>query len=352
MDFLKNTWYMAAWAEEIGREMLARTLLSQPVLMFRKRDGTAVALSDRCAHRFAKLSDGMLIDDEVRCPYHGLKYDCTGVCTDNPHGNHIIPSKMKIRSYPLVERYGILWIWMGDAPADESLIADFTELDQPEQRRTLRRYISVKANYRLISDNLLDLSHVPFVHTAVGGATLLQNESNRSEQVGQTVWSRRKNQSIDPAPFFLSFQPAYSKVKVDKHQNMRWDVPANLLLEVTHHETGKPESLRVESYTGHLLTPETDRSTHYFWSVSRNFALDDPKLDDMMEQVVYHAFANEDGPVIEAQQRMMDMASEDLQPVLIETDVAATRARRVLEDCIAREAAAAKRPAIPIHAQK
>jgi phenylpropionate dioxygenase-like ring-hydroxylating dioxygenase large terminal subunit len=107
MGYLLNTWYVACWAHDVTDELYARTLFEQPVLIYRKRDGVAVAIADRCPHRFAPLSMGRLVGDNVQCGYHGLEFDGSGACVKNPHGK-AMPAACKVRSYPLEERYGIL----------------------------------------------------------------------------------------------------------------------------------------------------------------------------------------------------------------------------------------------------
>ena len=339
MAFLKNAWYVAAWAEEVDRTPMARTLLGESVLMYRREDGQAVAMGNRCPHRHAPLCDGRLVGDAIECPYHGLKFDTSGTCVDNPHGRHLIVPAMRVDSYTLVERYGALWIWMGDAAPDESLIPDFGVLNDVAHYRTVRRHMMVEADYRLVADNVLDLTHIVYVHKGIGGLGFLENESNETQQVGNQVWCRRRNEGIKAAPAYRAVVPDYNHILVDKQQNIRWDPPANLLLEIVHHETQKPDSLRTVNYGGNLLTPETEGRTHYFWSVSRGYALDNEALDAAMEKGVNDAFAGEDKPIIEAQQRMMNLHGDQTPaPVLLETDVAAMRARRVLEGLIATEA--------------
>ena len=126
MTYLRNTWYVAAWASELGaNQLLARTVLDEPLVFFRDVDGKPVALIDRCPHRFAPLSQGKILGNSVQCPYHGLQFGVDGRCTHNPHGP--IPAAAKLKTYPLLERFGAIWIWMGDATkADESALADLS----------------------------------------------------------------------------------------------------------------------------------------------------------------------------------------------------------------------------------
>ncbi|MDB5717660.1 MAG: Vanillate O-demethylase oxygenase subunit, partial [Sphingomonas bacterium] len=117
MTYLRNCWYAAAWPHEVSEAPLARKLLDHHVVLYRTTDGVAHALEDRCPHRFAPLSMGRLIDDQLQCPYHGLRFGTDGACVYNPHYD-ALPRAAKVASYPLLDRYGMLWIWMGDEPAD------------------------------------------------------------------------------------------------------------------------------------------------------------------------------------------------------------------------------------------
>ena len=160
--YLRNAWYVAAWSHDLAEgKLLARTILKEPVVLYRKSDGTVVALGDRCPHRFAPLHMGKIVHgDRVQCPYHGLEFDQTGACVLNPHGTRNIPSRARVRSYPATEKHKAIWIWMGDEAADPARVPDFSVLDNvPERHATKRDRITIRANYELIIDNLLDLSH-------------------------------------------------------------------------------------------------------------------------------------------------------------------------------------------------
>jgi vanillate O-demethylase monooxygenase subunit len=153
MAYLRNTWYVAAWDEEVKPNALfSRRLLGEALVFFREQSGQVRALADRCAHRFAPLSKGTLCKDVVRCPYHGLEFDGEGQCTRNPHGNGAIPKAAQVRAYPVVEKYSVIWIWMGDAEkADEALIPDFSCMD-PQRFYVAKRYLHARANYVLESE--------------------------------------------------------------------------------------------------------------------------------------------------------------------------------------------------------
>jgi phenylpropionate dioxygenase-like ring-hydroxylating dioxygenase large terminal subunit len=147
MSFLRNAWYVAAWSEKVSVSAFRITILGEPIAIFRSRDGTPIALGDICPHRFASLSNGKVFDDTLECPYHGLRFDRSGACVRNPHGDGLVPAGAQVRSFPLVEQHYAIWIWMGDpALADKSAIPDFSIFDRPDIRSS-RDYLYVGANY-------------------------------------------------------------------------------------------------------------------------------------------------------------------------------------------------------------
>src|SRR5688572_8807829 len=169
--FLMNCWYVAAWdAELIDGKLLARTIMEKPLLLYRGDSGKVVALDNRCCHRGAKLSNGRREGDDIRCMYHGLKFDPSGKCIQIP-GQDNIPKGLGVRSYPVVERQTLVWIWMGDpAKADPAKIVDIPYLANPAWRGK-QGYMHYDAHYLLIVDNLSDFAHLAFVHTKTLGGS-------------------------------------------------------------------------------------------------------------------------------------------------------------------------------------
>lgn len=165
MAYIKNAWYVACWDNEVkAGEMFHRRLLGELVVFYRKQDGSVVALQDRCPHRFVPLHMGRLVNDSIECGYHGLRFDCTGKCVLNPHGDGKIPAAAKVRQYPTLERYGMVWIWMGDAQPNADKLPDYGVLESTGDFSTTRGYIHIESNYELMAENLLDLSHITYLH--------------------------------------------------------------------------------------------------------------------------------------------------------------------------------------------
>lgn len=338
MPFLRNAWYVAAWGSEIGIELFARRILNQPILIFRREDGVATALDDRCAHRFAPLSMGRRCGDVVECRYHGLRFDAAGVCVHSPHGDGIIPKSARVRCYPIVERYGALWIWMGNpARADPTCIPDFSFLQDAESYATVTATSTFQANYELITDNLMDVSHVSYLHAESFGTTDIAPSEMEIVERGTTVLCNRlcRNDRHKPP---IRNALAGNEGPVDFWLDMRWDPPANMRFSIGVTPAGRPRGEGVCSLEPHLLTPETETSTHYFWGDSRDYLRGDPNLSAMYVQLLRRVFDGEDKLMIEAQQR--NMGTTDLmamRPVLLKSDGAALRVRQVLADLIGAE---------------
>jgi vanillate O-demethylase monooxygenase subunit len=345
MQFLRNAWYVVGWGDQLAPGPLRIKALGETIALYRLRDGTAVALADRCPHRFASLGEGKVIEDTLQCPYHGLRFDSSGACVHSPHGNGAIPPRAHVKSYALVERHRALWIWMGDpGKADAGLIPDFSIFDGTSLASS-RGYVHIKANYELINDNLLDLSHSAFLHpffTTEGYAARARSDVR---QEGTTVWSYLWNDKEPITPLFRLLWEGSSDV-CDMRAHMRWSAPSNLLLDVGVTEVGAPPADGPALPSAHLLTPETETSTHYFWMIGRNRRLDDIELGNAIHAGNERAFTHEDEPMItRVAENMAGADFWSLRPAILPGDAAALRARRVLADLLAAETGAPARRA-------
>jgi phenylpropionate dioxygenase-like ring-hydroxylating dioxygenase large terminal subunit len=334
--FLRNSWYVAAWNHELidGRK-LARTILERPVVIYRGESGKVIALDDRCCHRAAPLSMGRIEGDDIRCMYHGMKFDPSGKCIQIP-GQDMIPAKLGVRSYPVVERYNLIWIWMGDIEqADPDLIVDYPPLADPKWRG-LPGYMHYKANWLLIVDNLSDFAHLAFVHThTLGGSEeyAYKTKPVAIEKLDDGFRVERWHMSADPPPYHCKVI-ANKTDKIDRRNIGRMIVPGIFLLDTMFAPAGQGAEKGVQvpgtrQYrNAQFMTPETRSSTHFFWNYLHDFDLDNPNIALSLRNSLEEAF-HEDLAIIEAQQKVFD-ADPNYQLLAIGADAALTYFRWVL----------------------
>jgi phenylpropionate dioxygenase-like ring-hydroxylating dioxygenase large terminal subunit len=345
MDFLRNAWYAAAWSHDVDRNFFSRKILNESVLIYRTGNGKAAAMVNRCPHRFAPLHAGRLVDDAVECGYHGLRFGANGRCVFNPYGKQPIPKTLDVRSFPLEEKYGALWIWFGRPElADASAIPDFSFLTDPAHK-TLYGTIHVRANYQLINDNVMDTSHSEFIHrdlTATG--TLDPRNFQVTYEAGKVVNSISSFPDVEVPS---AYKPYFSSEnqRVDRSMTFTW-LPPSLIVNRTLLVPVDKSTAGFERIGTHFLTPESESSSHYLFAHTRNFRLDDAALDDATRRWQAMGLNGQDRPIIEAvQESMLDAPATDLlRPALLATDTAAVRVRRILADLIAKEAATEASP--------
>jgi vanillate O-demethylase monooxygenase subunit len=326
---LEDYWQMAGWSGDIGTAPIARVILGKPVLLYRTDDGQVVALDDRCPHRFAPLHKGARIGDGIACAYHGLVFDAGGRCVHNPHGNHVISPLALVHAYPVAEHQGAVWIWCG-AEASRADVPDHAERNPDSGFHTVTGDLRVDAHFTLVIDNLLDLTHAGYLHgTTVSVAASEAQPEVASGVENGVIFSRFVTRDVPPPGPFRAHAP---HDRGDYHRVVRWYAPSIVKTTIGFVPTGVPlsEGAVFEGY--HILTPEEDRTTNYYWSASRNFAHDDVGFDDALRQMVGEAFSEEDEPMIAACQRYMgttDLFS--LRPALLETDRASVLVHRKMQ---------------------
>ncbi len=350
--FLKNCWYVAAWDHElIDGRLLSRTLLNEHVLLYRGDSGQVVAMNDRCPHRGALLSRGRLEGDAVRCMYHGLKFEGSGKCVQIP-GQDLIPPKMRVRTYPVVERNHLIWFWPGDpAKADPAAILDLPYLSDP-QWKGLPAYLHYDANYLLIVDNLSDFAHLAFVHTrTLGGSEeyAFVTKPVRIERLERGFRVERWHMNSDPPPFHRKVIREKTQ-KVDRRNLAIMYIPGIFTMETLFAPAGS--GAEKGNFTGakeyrncQFMTPETDRTTHFFWSYLNNFEGEDSTISHSLLNSLIEGFM-EDKAIIERQQKTFD-EDPSFQPLAIMADAPLAHFRRVLEKLIAAEQTAPAEPAPP-----
>lgn len=343
--FLRNCWYVAAWDHElIDGKMLARTILEEAVLLY-KGDTQVVALQDRCCHRGVPLHLGRREGDCVRCMYHGLKFDATGKCIQIP-GQETVPAKLGVKSYPVVEKDHLVWIWMGDpAKADPNLIIDFPYL-RDSTWKGVPDYMHYDANWLLIVDNLSDFAHLAFVHTkTLGGSEeyAYKTKPVAIERLPDGFRVERWHKDAPPPPFHRKVIPAAERdAHVDRRNIGHMTVPGIFFLDTlfapagSGAENGNREGTR-EYRNCQFMTPETKRTTHFFWTYLNNYEGDDHTVSRSLHQSLIDGFL-EDKHLIEAQQKVIDNdAKFELQAIA--SDAALSHFRRIYFERVAKEEA-------------
>jgi phenylpropionate dioxygenase-like ring-hydroxylating dioxygenase large terminal subunit len=340
--FPRGFWYVAAFDWEVRRqELFRRTICGRPIVFWRKEDGTAAALEDRCCHRHIPLSEGRLRGDNVECPYHGLTYDSTGACVRIPSQN-MIPSGAKVRSFPVAERHHWIWVWMGDpALADPDLIEDFHWLDAPGWRAKGER-LDLPGNYLLLVDNLLDLTHLQFVHPTTLGTEAISAAPIKVEREGNLVRVTRWIMDSPPPMFFQKAGGFAPDERIDRWQIIEFTPPGFVRLDVggARAGTGAPQGDRSQGFTMrnlNAITPETDTTTHYFWGQAHDFRTNDPTVTELLFRQIHTAFL-EDLAIIRAQQTNLTAYDDDL-PAQVDfgQDAGGIQARRIVDAIIAAE---------------
>lgn len=336
MTWLNNTWYQAGWADELEmNQPLARTLLGEPVVFYRRENGEIAALLDRCPHRFVPLSAGTVCGDVVTCPYHGLAFEASGKCVVNPHG--AITSTMSVRSFPVVEKHTAIWIWMGDPDdADPKKIPDLSYIDRVPDTARSRMYIPMEVNYQIAIDNIMDLSHADYVHAnSIGG--MMTDAKVRSRADGDRIvidWDAR---DCSPAPGFVS--PVPLEDNADVWVQVTWQAPGVMVLLFSIVPPGGEHDPEGQVQAVHNMVPETETSTHYFMCSTRSFAQENEEITAAMKVSAEQAFVQEDKPILRMQQQRMGTKDFwELKPVLLPVDAAAVRVRRKLDELMAAEA--------------
>lgn len=342
MTFLRNCWYMAGWSDEVEQDgKLARRIAGQSLLMFRDEHRTVHAIQNRCPHRFAPLDLGELKNGRITCAYHGLAFDGSGACVHNPHGDHNIPSAAHVRSYPIEDRYNILWVWTGDAKkADPSAIPDFSCLNEATHYYG-QGYLYAQVDYRLETDNIMDLSHIQYLHPGTLGSNATSSGETEVSQSGSTIWSKRQNK--EPlSEFFAKKLGVPAGTMVERRMDVRWDPPATMLLYAYFRPVDGPENAERGRMIVNIFSPETEATTHYWFAVSYDkqaLGVDGREIAQRATDELRIPFESEDLPMLEAVQNCMD--GEDfwgLRPVILRGDAGAVRARRVLDKLIRDEA--------------
>jgi vanillate O-demethylase monooxygenase subunit len=335
-----NQWYVAAYAHEVSRTIMERTLLDQPVIFFRTEPGEAVAMQGLCPHRFFPLVKGELVGDTIQCAYHGLAFGADGRCVRIPSQSEI-PSRYRSRTYPVVERGQLIWIWMGDAEAaDPANIPDADCLNPDEYELTLLNYVHTRARYQLLIDNLFDLSHIDFLH---GKTAPPNNLSKFPVKLTEYKGAFRAVRECGEVPYegYASFLFGPGEGTIPFEVPTDYHGPALIVSGTIHkRRPGQGQASGGGAMRNvHLLTPETLHSTHYFGGFARNFRKGDEEFTRVYKEFD-HAVRKEDAEGLGELEPNLDRFASVKAELSVRADAGAIRVRRLLSEQIRAEYAA------------
>lgn len=284
---------------------------------------------------------GKRVGDTLQCGYHGLRFDGAGTCVEAPHDDDSQKARAFVKGYAAVERDKLIWLWLGEAAeADPELIPEFGFFSDEATYTCCQGYSYIKGNYQLISDNLLDLSHIHYLHPGIHEGSNFEDFTNKVKRAGDTVWSmlHRHHYHVDAAKRPLFGMEGDAEDEGQGHA--RWDAPGVLFVDTAFWDHGKCYGEGWNTPNAHLITPETETTSHYFWGSGRNFARDVEAFTTMTAATMKNVFETQDGPMVEAQQRDMGDSTDFLEhkPIILKADAAGVLARRIMKQKLRAEA--------------
>ena len=329
--FIRDEWYVVAFVADIGRALLKRTVLGTAIVLFRTSGGRPVALEDRCAHRSYPLSAGALDGDTIVCGYHGMRYDPAGECIEIPSQAHC-PRGISVRRFPLIERGPFVWGWFGDETAADAAKLPETPWLEGGQWVHSQDYLHLPGNYVSLHENLLDLTHLSFVHASSFGTPEYARAPYEVELQDHRF---RITRSVIPT----RLPPVWSVPTGLLHDNAARIATSEFVSPGLHvvgarfFDNGLAPESRPEFAikTCHVPTPETHGSTHYFIVHSRDFALHDPSTTSFMHEQLMTAF-REDVAALSRLELVLADPDEGRVEISVASDAAAVAMRRYLHE--------------------
>lgn len=332
MTVVRNRWYVAAWDCEVGATPLARTICGEPILLYRKLAGDVVAMRDACPHRLLPLSMGQREGDSIRCRYHGLKLGPDGVAQEMPLKHELVNTKVCVPTYSVVEKFRFIWVWIGDqSKADPQVIPDFWPC-------AAQGWIfdgghkHVACEYRLLVDNLMDLTHETYVHVGSIGQPELMAVPIDTKVDGDRIVVSRWMPEVEAPPFWRN--ALKREGAVNRWQICQFLEPSSVMIDVGVSPVAEKDTLAshdsgVRGFVINAMTPATDETTHYFWGMARNFDIGDAGVTGRIKAQQSAVF-DEDVEVLELQQRSI-AANPDLKLRNLSLDAGGAHARRIIE---------------------
>jgi vanillate O-demethylase monooxygenase subunit len=333
--FVMNAWYVAAWSSEVSREPIRRTVCDLPIVLYRKENGEAAALTDRCAHRGYPLSAGRLVGDSIECGYHGFTFGCDGVCTRVP-AQSSIPARAVVRAFPLLEKDGWIWVWTGDpASANPATVPDTHWMNDP-QWATVTHSVPFACRADLIHDNLLDLTHESFIHKTTVGDDYIYEYGVTVEVEGSTVTVDRLMPGVEAPPLYASTMGVTGLY--DRFHATEFAIPSHHTLHSGITGRGRPREEGFLIKVLNAITPIDAHNSWYYYAFSRNFAIDDTAATEALREGLATVLA-EDAEALRLQEIGMAGRPADEHDVLIAQDAGVAKARRITNQLLAAERA-------------
>lgn len=339
--FIKNAWYVACMPDDFQEKPLGRKICGESMVFYRGAEGQAVALEDFCPHRGAPLSLGFVKDGNLVCGYHGLEMGCEGKTIAMP--GQRVRGFPAIRSFPVVERYGFVWVWPGQADkASLDLLPKFDFFDNPAWAYGGGLY-HIACDYRLMVDNLMDLTHETYVHANSIGQKEIDEAPCVTKTEGDHVTTSRFMENITAPPFWkmaLRGNKLADDVPVDRWQICHFTPPSHVMIEVGVAHAGHggyhaPDNVKAYSVVVDFITPETETSIWYFWGMARKFQPQDVALTASIREGQGKIFS-EDLQMLELQQKNL-LAHPTRELLKLNIDAGGVQSRRVIDRLLAQE---------------
>ena len=332
--YVLNTWYVAAWSHEVSDVPTRRVICELPVVLFRTRNGTAVALADRCAHRGYPLSAGATVGDGIQCGYHGFEFGADGACTRIP-AQDIIPPRTRVASYAVVEKDGWIWVWLGDQSAsDATLVPDTHYMNDPDWIAVTHSF-HFECRADLIHDNLLDLTHESFIHTSTVGDDYIYEHGLTVTVQGNVVSADRLMPGVEAPPLYA--QTMGISGPYDRFHCTEFHVPSFHILHSGITPVGRPreEGFLIKVLNG--ITPIDAHNSHYYYAFCRNFGMESTEATaDLVEGL--RVVLQEDADALRLQEIGLQSRPAGETDVLIGQDAGLAKARKIHERLLAQEA--------------
>jgi vanillate O-demethylase monooxygenase subunit len=331
--FLREYWYVAALSTELESRPITRQILGEHVALYKTESGEIVALADSCPHRGYPLSLGTVVGEQLVCGYHGFTFDCSGKCVSVPGQDHI-PSRANVRRYPVVQQGAWVWIWMGHGEADHSKLPSTPWLVDTENWSSVVGVARIDAPFRLLVDNLLDLSHETYLHNGSIGTPEVATTPIEVEvdEASHVVRVYRHMTSVECPPFYARTTGLVGTI--DRWQDIEYFAPGFYLLNARiaavddppHADGSDDHAFHMKILYG--LTPSNDGRVYDFWALARDFCVGDAEVDVFLEKM-QTAVVQEDVDALNILQARFENVPE-VTEVSIKIDRGGLAARRIL----------------------